>query len=188
MSLPPSFSASRRRGVQVLPHDRWTLQQCRVDQQQMVHGDPATVVSPPRGQGRTADRALMSIRSCRSCQTSWRGGRTPPGGGFVQPAGMGGRAQAGPTACTPSGQRAFPASAHTGCSGPLADYGPRGVRRRRRPGPSRGDGTARARLEAPTGRASLLPRARHQAIFGDRRSGRSASCCSRRSGLPARMS
>jgi hypothetical protein len=41
------------------------------------------------------------------------GGWAPPGGGPVQRAGRAARTQAGPIACTPSGQRAFPASAHT---------------------------------------------------------------------------
>jgi hypothetical protein len=146
-----------------------------------VYSDDATGVLPPNGLARIGDRAPTTTPHLPTLPdqlerwpgTSWW--RSCPA------CGARGRAQAGPIACTPSGQRAFPyLGPIPGYHDRLAGHGRRGVRRRRRPDPSRGDGTARARLEALAGGAVMIqPRSGHQAIFGDRHSGRSASCCLR---------
>ena len=78
MSSPPSSSAPRKRGVQVPPHDEWTLQQSRVDQEQMVHGDDATGVLPPSGlaalaiaRRRVPALAALARRAGRWLGSSW---------------------------------------------------------------------------------------------------------------------
>jgi hypothetical protein len=72
MSSPPSSSAPRKRGVQVPPHDGWTLQQSRVDQEQMVHGEDATRGAPSKWSRRVGDRTPTTTRTCRPCQASWK--------------------------------------------------------------------------------------------------------------------
>jgi hypothetical protein len=118
------------------------------------------------------------------------GGWAPPGGGPVQPAGRAGRAQAGRIACTPSGQRAFPASAHTWVV--TTAWRVTVVEE------SDAVGVLVRRVE----RVPLVPSWKHSQAErdgsclgpvtrpspGDRRSGQSASRCSRRSGPPTKMS
>jgi hypothetical protein len=179
MSSPPSSSAQRRLGVLVPPYDEWTLLQCRVDEEPMVHSDDATggslqVVSPapPIARRRVPTLAALAKPAGQLAGFLLVEVLSSPRG---RPVALG----LARSLWTPSGRRAFLClSPCPGVHDCLASHGCRGVRRRRRPGPSSGD--ACARLEAfagGSGDGSCLGLiTRPSSGTG---AGRSVRCCSR---------